>query len=237
MIKKNFKVIIILITMVLIFSCTTSGIVNIANNDSGVFVFDTTMTENLHKTMTAFGDIDESENIFSTNLVESFFTQAGLTLSSIIMENNREIAFDGVSNDIKKVLKSKNQPILLTERENEKIFTFLLDENTINSLTSLLTEDSLMYIDLLQAPLFTREEMTDQEYVEFIGALYGQKLSNDLKESYVTLEINIPKPAKEVVVFPKNLASIKQNNNKILFKIKLSALLANSTEARFEVCW
>ncbi len=235
--KKTIKWIVTIAIIIFFGSCTTNGTISIANNDSGTFAFDAIMTENLHKTMSAFGDIDESENIFSTDLIESFFRQAGLTLSSINIENNREIAFSGISSDVKKVLELENQLILLTESGNEKIFTLLLDEKTINSLTSLLTEETLMYIDLLQAPLFTREEMTAEEYVEFIAALYGKKISNDLKESYVNLEITLPEIAKTVTASPKNIAIIDEASKTVGFKIKLSELLANSSEARFEVRW
>ena len=79
--------------------------------------------------------------------------------------------------------------------------------------------------------------MSAEEYEEFIAALYGQKLSNDLKDSYVTLDITIPDVATETSVYPKNLATIEKSNKKITFTIKLSELLANSSEARFEIIW
>ena len=235
--KKLFRVMIMLTGLILFFSCTTNGSIVLANDDSGSFVLDSKMSANLYKTMIAFGDIDESENVFSSDLVKTFFTQAGLTLSSVIIENPREISFSGHSPDIKNVLNAKSQPITITERGAKKVFTLLLNDETMLAFISLLNEDSLMYLDLLQAPLFTREEMSAEEYEEFIAALYGQKLSNDLKDSYVTLDINIPKATTEASVYPKNLAKIEKSYKKITFNIKLSELLANSSEARFEIIW
>ena len=231
------KIIIIAIVFMFFLSCKTSGNITLANNDSGTFFLDTEMTDNLYKTMTAFGDIDESGYLFSSDLVKSFFTQAGLSLSSVIMKDPQEIAFTGTTNDITKVLEIDNQPVTLTKNVEGKKFRLLLDENTIMTFMSLLSEESLMYIDLLQAPLFSREEMTAEEYEEFIAALYGKTLSNDLKNTYVNLVINIPKSSIGVSVYPENLAVVEKNAKNIVFNIKLSELLANHTEAYFEVLW
>ena len=235
--KKQIKIILMVACLSLLLSCTTNGTFVVENDDSGAFFLDSIMTENLYKTMTVFGEVDESENLFSSDLVKSFFSQAGLTLSSVVMENPREIAFIGNSPDIKAIRGTGAQPVSLVDNGTSKIFTLLLTEETMETFVSSLSEESLTYIDLLQAPLFTREEMSAKEYEEFIAALYGQTLSDDLQDSFVALEFNIPKVSKEVSVYPKNLATIKKEDKKIVFNIKLSELLANSSEARFEIIW
>ena len=41
------------------------------------------------------------------------------------------------------------------------------------------------YIDLFMAPVFTEEEMSNEEYLELISSVYGQILADEIKTSTV----------------------------------------------------
>lgn len=221
----------------LFFSCTTNGTVVLDSNDSGAFYFDTSITENLDKTIRAFGDVEDSQEIFSEPLIKAFFEQVGLEVLSVEMLSSKEISFSGVSPDLKNSVSTFNQPIVLEKTNSLSEFRIDFTEETVSSFISSLDEDSLMYIDLFQAPLFTREEMNADEYEEFIAALYGQTLSDDLKESYITFKTKAPSKVKEVSVFPTNLAKYTINNDTVSFSIKLSELLSNSSKALIHIKW
>ncbi len=230
------KVAIIIIAISLFFSCTTNGNIVFDYEDSGAFYFDTTLTENLDKTIRAFGDVEDSHAIFSESLIKDFFKQAGVTVLSVEMQSPKNISFSGFSSE-KENLQNIDQPIIVEKSNELSEFSVVFSEETIMPFVSTLDEDSLMYIDLFQAPLFTREEMTAEEYEEFIAALYGQTLSNDLQKSYIDVEIKTPKKINSIQILPENLATYKITPNSVVFSIKLSELLANSSEALLQITW
>lgn len=47
-------------------------------------------------------------------------------------------------------------------------------------------------IDMLMSPTFTEEEMTDEEYLELLASVYGQKLADELAVSKIKITLESP---------------------------------------------
>lgn len=65
-------------------------------------------------------------------------------------------------------------------------------------------------LDLLLAPVFNDEKMTETEYLETIATFYGEKMSSDLAESFISLiVINIDgKQQVQKISIPKILCGM-----------------------------
>ncbi|MBR5645093.1 MAG: hypothetical protein IKX23_00445 [Treponema sp.] len=63
-------------------------------------------------------------------------------------------------------------------------------------------EQTQLFMDLLMAPVFTGEEMTDSEYISLIGSVYGKSVAEELKSSSFKLTLKNPDGTKGEYSFP-----------------------------------
>lgn len=90
----------------------------------------------------------------------------------------KSVSFSGsvVSGSI--VSRTENALSINLTRENLKVFYDGLNE------------EARLYIDLLMAPVFTGEEMLADEYVEFLGAIYGEELAKEISQAYLNINLS-----------------------------------------------
>ena len=59
-----------------------------------------------------------------------------------------------------------------------------------------------MILDLFLAPVFNDEEMTEAEYLEMVGAFYGEAAAKEVGESLVKINLISKDGSKETLVYP-----------------------------------
>ena len=45
------------------------------------------------------------------------------------------------------------------------------------------------YIDMFMAPAFSDEEMSDDEYIDLVGSVYGEVVAEEIKNSKINLTL------------------------------------------------
>ena len=50
-------------------------------------------------------------------------------------------------------------------------------------------EQTHMILDLFLAPVFNNEEMSEEEYIEMVGAFYGEGAAKEVSESFVKINL------------------------------------------------
>lgn len=130
-------------------------------------------------------------------------------------EVSYELAKAGFS-DVK-VNQKKNGAVAISmtdKKQSSYIFTSGIVKSEKGSLKAAITRKSLedfyaasdeqtrMILDLFLAPVFNNEEMTEEEYLEMVGAFYGQDASKEVAESLVTLNLISKDGSKESLKFP-----------------------------------
>lgn len=60
---------------------------------------------------------------------------------------------------------------------------------TLQKLYELLPFELKSYIDMLMAPSFTGEEISDEEYLDLVGTVYGEKVADELKDASVRFTV------------------------------------------------
>ena len=63
-------------------------------------------------------------------------------------------------------------------------------------------EQTRMILDLFLAPVFNDEEMTEAEYLEMVGAFYGEAAAKEVSESLVKINLISKDGSKESLVYP-----------------------------------
>lgn len=77
-------------------------------------------------------------------------------------------------------------------------------------------EQTLNVLDLFLAPVFNDEKMSEEEYLEMVGAFYGSNASNEIRNSVVI--INIENADGNISTFRLPLPQVLTAENSIIFK-------------------
>lgn len=226
---------IIIFLSLLLFGCNPSLTVNIASEDSVSLEFSSGLGETVKETLYTITGTEEGSPLFDKNAVEMNLLTAGLPTESVIVsQNNLYMRTSPVS--MKKM--EAVAPGILEEFSSNYIKISLSPEK-IQNFTSVFPEDTLGYIDLLCAPIFTMEELTTEDYAEVLGAIYGKTLAKEAMESEFVISIILPKDKEildiGIVDLPYAKASIEGNRAEIL--VSLADFLCNLNESTIHISW
>ncbi len=221
----------------LFFSCTTNAVMNIEDNGQSSFVFETSASDGVGSIIRSFSGVGSTVNVFDKNIIEESFSAAKIQLDFIDTSGTASISLSGFTEDINTLVPFGDQPLVLRSTEKGKELTVILNERTMASLFSLMGEEALLYIELLQAPLFTGEQMTSDEYLDFIGALYGPEMKDDLRNSSLSFVLNVPNTVRSASLEPQNIGEVILDGEAILVKVSLPEFLSNSSQVELIASW
>ncbi len=77
----------------------------------------------------------------------------------------------------------------LIKTENKKI-KLLLSPKQLQALYKKADEQTKNFLDLLMAPVFTDEELSEEEYLDLVSSMYGIKIQEEIANCVLKLEIN-----------------------------------------------
>ncbi len=221
----------------LFFSCTTNSLIEVRDNSESAFYFETEAMPAVSSIIRSFTGVDGSVAIFDKAEIEKSFLAAGIAVDSISASGSTSISFTGFTQDINNLVPAGSQPISLRDTASGKELEVVFNEKTMGSLFSLLGEDALLYIELLQAPLFTGEEMTAEEYLDFIGALYGADVLSEMRDSTLQFEIKTPQEIEKAFIEPSTLGEVSISGEKAVFTLSLYKFLSNNNDIFFRIQW
>lgn len=78
----------------------------------------------------------------------------------------------------------------------DRSLSICLSAENLNAFYKSLNEESRYYLDLLMAPVFTEDNSTKDEYIEFLGSIYGTELADEISQAYITINLQNPKDSK-----------------------------------------
>ena len=172
---------------------------------------------------------------------ENFYNKEFLSL------NLEELGFSninletGKNADLKLSAKLKN----FSQLEEENPITSLLSKNK-NSFEISINPDNLIdiletlpevtdYLDLLMAPVYTGEELSEEEYLELFATVYGESFAKDFENTNLVLQIEVLDKIKNIETAKDNIASVKFEGNVANIKIPLYKLLCNQNPTFFKI--
>lgn len=230
---KFFPILILL--SLLMYGCNPSLTVNITSEDSVSLEFSSGLGETVKETLYTITGVEEGSPLFDKTAVRQNLLTAGLPTEIVNIDQNN--------------LYLKTSPVSMEEMEavapgiiEEFSSTYMrlsLSPERIQNFTSIFPEDTLGYIDLLCAPIFTMEELTTEEYAEVLGAIYGKTLANEAMESEFEITIRVPNDMEILDIgiadLPYAKAKINKNSAKIL--VSLADFLCNLKDSTIHISW
>ncbi len=229
--KKIFYFSLISILIFTIFSCSPALSISLKNDDSADIQLEISNTESFFSNFSAFMDFSEDnfydKEILSLNLEE-------LGFSNINLET-------GKNADLKLFAQLKNLSNL--EQENPLSSLFIKNENSFeisinpdNLIDILETLPEITdYLDLLMAPVYTGEKLSEQEYLELFASVYGESFAKDFENTTFMLQVNVSEKINNIETAKDNIASVNFEGNVANIKIPLYKLLCNQDLTFFKI--
>lgn len=181
-IYKNLLVALFISVILFLTSCKSQMKITFSKNACTV-KYSTKLGKALFDTFYAFAGETESEKIFDTEQFKQIFSEGGLknvsAESKVIDEISIQGDIDGNNGDFisgSSIIKSSN---------NGKNVEIEFSRNNLLKMYDNMPSIMRSYIDLFMAPVFTEEEMSNEEYLELISSVYGQILAEEIKTSTV----------------------------------------------------
>ena len=181
-IYKNLLVALFCSVILFLTSCKSQIKITFSKNACTV-KYSTKLGKALFDTFYAFAGETESERIFDTEQFKQIFSEGGLknvsAESKVIDEISIQGDIDGNNGDFisgSSIIKSSN---------NGKNVEIEFSRNNLLKMYDNMPSIMRSYIDLCMAPVFTEEEMSNEEYLELISSVYGQILADEIKTSTV----------------------------------------------------
>ena len=181
-IYKNLLVALFCSVILFLTSCKSQIKITFSKNACTVR-YSTKLGKALFDTFYAFAGETESERIFDTEQFKQIFSEGGLNNvsaeSKVIDEISIQGDIDGNNGDFisgSSIIKSSN---------NGKNVEIEFSRNNLLKMYDNMPSIMRSYIDLFMAPVFTEEEMSNEEYLELISSVYGQILADEIKTSTV----------------------------------------------------
>ncbi len=149
-----------------------------------------------------YGSADSSAQsvIFDTKEIEYEIGSNGFSNVKAVSKNGSDLTVSMTDKNGKSALFSSG----VVSIENGKLKAALSPQNLVKFYN---TADSqtVMFLDMLLAPIFNDEKMSEEEYLEVLASFYGEEIAEEIKDSRFRITLKNPDGTVEV----RNIAFAK----------------------------
>lgn len=194
--KKLFLIILSVFFVFSFWSCTTE--VTIKENSNGIIniSFSGAAGQAFAKMISSSSDYQSDTVIFETEQIQFELLKSGF-------ENVDVKSKTGSDLQISMQEKTKNTFLyksgLFSGKENLKI---TLSPKELTEFYKLADEQIILFLDLLLAPIFNDEVMSQEEYLETIASFYGESASKEISESNIKINLTDKNNQTKTFSFP-----------------------------------
>ena len=171
------------------------------------------------------------EKAFSTSDVKNLKVQTP-TVSSITVSGTALAPDEQTS-----VIEKDNMKIANFITCTKNSLTLIVALSTVQNLVASLPEEPKSYLDLLMAPVLTGEEMSEDDYISLIGAVYGEKMQKEFSDASVKITLVPPEGCSLKKSALSDTKNVKTSSNKAVFTISLVEFLTLSSAKTFSIAW
>lgn len=229
--KKIFYFSSILILIFTIFSCSPALSISLKNDDSVDVQFEITNTESFFSNFSAFMDFSE-ENFYDKEILSSNLQSIGFSDINLEIGKNADLKLFAQLNNFSQ-LKEENPITSLFIKKQDSFEISINPDNLIEVLETI--PEITDYLDLLMAPVYTGEEITEQEYLELFATVYGESFAKDFENTNFVVKINVLDKIKNIETAKDNIDSVNFEGNVANIKIPLYKLLCNQDLTFFKI--
>ena len=214
-----------------ILSCSPELSISLKNDDSVDVQFEISNTESFFSNFSAFMDFSE-ENFYDKEILSSNLHSIGFSNINLESGKNADLKLSAKLKNFSQIENDNPVSTLFTKKENSFEISINPD-NLIDILETL--PDVTDYLDLLMAPVYTGEELSEQEYLELFASVYGESFAKDFENTNFVVQIEVLDKIQNIETAKDNIASVKFEGNVANIKIPLYKLLCNQNPTFFKI--
>ncbi len=234
---KFLPAIIIFVSFFMFFGCSTAINASLQKDFSGSIALHTAVSHTVTSLTSSFFGTDETLNIFDLAQIQKSLEESGLKVTGLSCPSANSLAVFANTDDFSKILPEDNNFIKFSKSGSVSTMKLLLSPENIQKVVALMPDETAVYTDLLVAPVFTGEEMSEEEYIELMAIAYGGQAAAELAASEVKLQFAIPGKVKSCSISNPSFGTVKTENNNIMITIPLIHILTDLNENECVINW
>ncbi|MCR5605770.1 MAG: hypothetical protein K6F69_03020 [Treponema sp.] len=190
------KLSILLLLLITFFSGCTQHLTIIQNNDASVDIkVNYNPGKNIENLISSFTN---STQLFDEKEVKDALAATNAKDITVNTFGTADIESNFSYKNNKAFLSNFNK--LFTIQDNKIKMT--ISKGALKQLVKILPKDSNTYLDILMAPVFTDEDMNENEYISLIAATFGKSFSEEMQTSTFDLTIISKNGKQQNVAIP-----------------------------------
>ncbi len=191
------------------------------DDNSTDFNVSITNTESFFSNFSAFMDFSE-ENFYDKQALQLSLQDLGFTNIFIETDKNTDIKIN--AQILNQNFSDEENPLSTLISITENDFTITIQPANIIEILCTIPEIT-DYLDLLMAPIYTGEELSETEYLELFASVYGESFAQDFEKTNLCITVQALKNIKNVETSNTELSEIKFANKIVDIQIPLYKLL------------
>lgn len=202
--NKAIRSFFILIFAALFMSCQTEITLTLRQDDSVDIRFEGESGEAFAKLINSAAGLGAEDSSVSTSdlLIDSqsvSYELAKAGFSDIVINQKKDGAVSISMCDKKQTSYIFSSKIIKAEKG--KLIT-AITRKSLEDFYKASDEQTRMILDLFLAPVFNDEEMSEEEYLEMVGAFYGEGTATEVSQSFVKINLISKDGSKETLNLP-----------------------------------
>lgn len=214
----------VFVLIFLIFACSPSLSITMKDESTTDFNFNITNTESFFANFSAFMDFNE-EDFYNTVSLQSSLESLGFTNIFIQTDKNTDIKIKAQIQN-QNFIDEENPLSTLISITNNDFSITIKPENIIEILSSI--PEITDYLDLLMAPIYTGEQISEPEYLELFASVYGESFAQDFEKTNFNISVQTLLTIKDIEISNSHLFGVNFENKTVNIQIPLYKLLCHN---------
>ena len=223
--------------VILLSGCSTAINASLEKDFSGTIGLHTAVSNTVTSLTSSFFGTNEDLGIFDLEQIRSSLEDSGLKVTGLSCPTANSLAVFASTEDFSKILPENNNFIKFSQNDAVSTMTLLLSPQNIQKVVSLMPDETAIYTDLLVAPVFTGEEMTQEDYIELIAIAYGGQAAAELAASEIKLKFTLPGTITSASMSNPEFGKVESENNSAVITIPLIHILTDLNENECLINW
>ncbi|MDR3284298.1 MAG: hypothetical protein LBS97_03855 [Treponema sp.] len=233
-----FKFVFFLPILLFFWGCSTRIQIAVDADDKTSFHITASVKPDTATLLKSLGSLGQGGLALNVEAVKSSFNKAGFTTVQAVSSDSGSLQIDAGAVSAAKAFSALKKAALYSPGTDKTtgMFQITLSPETMPEILALLPAETVSYLDLLMAPVFTGEKLSEGEYLATIAAVYGKNIVRELSESVLEFAFIAPSTITSTEAPPQTRIE-KRGSQEVSFFIPLTALLAEQRHLTYRIQW
>lgn len=222
--KKNIFIFVTISLIFTLLSCSPELSIKMKNDNTSDFYLNLTNTESFFANFSAFMDFNEEKFYDEKSLIESL-TNLGFSKINLTTGKNADLSIS--AEILNNTLVNSESPLSTLFSITDKDFALEIHPSKLIEILSSVPEIS-DYLDLLMAPIYTGEQISEPEYLELFASVYGDSFAQDFEKTNFNISVQTLLTIKDIEISNSHLFGVNFENKTANIQIPLYKLLCHN---------